>query len=68
MKRVEVSAICHGYAIDPGATQMYMFSNIQGGYWLPVPGITNVLSLWSAWTMNKKVWRGILTIKVEGVR
>lgn len=66
MKRVEVSAICHGYAIDPGATQMYVFSNVGGGHWMPVFGVFNVLSLWSAWTMNKKVWRGIFTIKVEG--
>lgn len=66
MKRVEVSAICDGYAITPDAKGMFLhipFS--RGAYWVPVVS-NNPLTYWSAWTMNKKVWRGIFTIKVEG--
>lgn len=62
MKRVEVSAICEGFAISPDGERIFMFLN-QRGLWQECDFI-NALIMWNIISKNKIVHRGIFTIKV----
>lgn len=63
MKRVEVSAICDGFAISPDGDHLFAFIS-PVGYWREC-AVDNALSMWNAACNNRVVYRGIFTIKVE---
>lgn len=62
MKRVEVSAICDGFAISPDGEHIFMFLE-HCGHWQECDFI-NTLSMWNIISKNKFVHRGIFTIKL----
>lgn len=62
MKRVEVSAICSGFAISPDGDHLFMFITPLG-FWREFD-VINTMAMWNIICKDKFVHRGIFTIKV----
>ena len=62
MKRIEVSAICSGFAISPDGDHLFMFISPLG-LWRECE-VINTMSMWGVICKDRLVHRGIFTIKV----
>jgi len=62
MKTYEISAMTDSWAITPCAKHIFFWLQARR-QWVPMQA-NNILSLWHAVSMNRKVHRGIYSIRV----